>query len=308
MDKKIFLITTDNDFFKGQKDFFQIYKKNSILSRIIRKIILKTNFIDLAVLFNKSWINKIKNVDTVVIFDTASAHNVAKNIHEKFPNKRIIIWFWNPVDQTISPNSFDRSFEELWTFDPLDSRKYNLKLNTQFYFSNLPEKNLNNSIKQDIFFVGADKGRKKILMQLILKFKSLHLTYFIRLVNYQNQKFKKSDELQYGEPLTYSQILQYIKNSKGILDLKNKKNQQGLSLRPMESLFLKKKLITNNETIRNTIFYDKSNVFILNENNLSDLPRFLNQRYNTADWKYKTNYYEFQSWCKRFDKNEENKT
>ncbi len=44
-----------------------------------------------------------------------------------------------------------------------------------------------------------------------------------------------------------------------------RKNQHGISLRPLEALFLNKKLITNNRTVLNMDFYEKEKcVFLLN--------------------------------------------
>ena len=49
-----------------------------------------------------------------------------------------------------------------------------------------------------------------------------------------------------------------------ILEL-TKKNQAGLTLRALEALFYEKKLITDNENIKEYDFYDSNNIFILKQ-------------------------------------------
>ena len=54
-------------------------------------------------------------------------------------------------------------------------------------------------------------------------------------------------------------------------------NQNGLTLRPMEAMFFKKKLITNNADIINYNFYNSENIFILGQRPLEEIPAFLDE-------------------------------
>ena len=56
-------------------------------------------------------------------------------------------------------------------------------------------------------------------------------------------------------------------------------NQHGVTLRDIESIFIKTKLITTNKHIVDADLYDENNVFILDENNLSKIVDFLNRPY-----------------------------
>jgi hypothetical protein len=75
--------------------------------------------------------------------------------------------------------------------------------------------------------------------------------------------------------------------------------QTGLTLRPMESIFFEKKLITNHLTISDYDFYDKSNIFILGKDDLNNLSYFLKQPYNRLPAKL-VDGYDFNTWLKRF--------
>lgn len=84
-------------------------------------------------------------------------------------------------------------------------------------------------------------------------------------------------------------FLIFKRKAKGISYLENIRNvsrcscvvditagQAGISLRPLEALFFDKKLITNNKSIKEYSFYHPSNIFVLEEDNLNDLPAFVN--------------------------------
>ena len=75
-----------------------------------------------------------------------------------------------------------------------------------------------------------------------------------------------------------------LSQSNCILDY-NQEGQVGLTLRPMEALFLEKKLITNNKDIKNYDFYNPSNIFILGENNIEDIKEFINKPYEKVEQK-----------------------
>ena len=76
-------------------------------------------------------------------------------------------------------------------------------------------------------------------------------------------------------------------------------DQTGLSLRPFESIFFNKKLITNNSNIKNYDFYRKENIFILNYDDISMLKSFVDSDYLELPKNIIDNY-DFQSWSNRF--------
>ena len=57
------------------------------------------------------------------------------------------------------------------------------------------------------------------------------------------------------------------------------KNQKGLTLRDLEYVFQKVKLITNNRAIVNNHIYHKNNVFVIDQPNAEGIKEFLNLTY-----------------------------
>ena len=103
------------------------------------------------------------------------------------------------------------------------------------------------------------------------------------------------DEKDYIE---YDKYLDLISKSKCILDY-NQKGQTGLTLRPMEALFFNKKLITNNKDIKNYNFYNSKNIFILGENKMEEVDKFLNTPSEKIHEDILNNY-DFNSWVEKF--------
>ena len=67
----------------------------------------------------------------------------------------------------------------------------------------------------------------------------------------------------------------------------------------MESIFLKKKLITNNKNVKNFKFYNKNNIFIIGIDKWENLEEFLNKKYHDIDRKILEKY-DFKNWLDRF--------
>lgn len=66
------------------------------------------------------------------------------------------------------------------------------------------------------------------------------------------------------EPFSPDEIRDMVKNSKAVLDLAHEQ-QQGLTMRTMETLGIKRKLVTNNIYLRDYEFYNETNDLILTD-------------------------------------------
>ena len=283
----ILKIDNKNVFFKFITDtdiecYYKV-KINNIFLKVTRKY--KLPFFKL---FLGKWKSNLDSYDTVILFDNGYSSLISKYIKKKNSNIRVILWFWNPVTEQSKKFLNDKYVDEIWTYDKNDAEKYKLKYNTQFYTKNLKIKNV--AKKQDILFLGREKGRKQDIDKLK------------EICNKQDIKFKAfiiSNEKDY---VSYEKYIEYLQESEAILEL-IKENIRGLTLRTLEALFLKKKLITNNKDIVNFDFYNPSNIFVLGIDELENLKEFLNKPYENIDQKV-INYYDFEEWLKRFEVND----
>ena len=232
-----------------------------------------------------SWKSKIKNTKVAIIFDTMYEEKVSSYIKKKNPNCKTILYFWNIINDEKRLNILkDPNIDEFWTFDKEEAKKYNMKYNSQFYTDKITLKD--KSITNDIFFLGRDKNRKKYIDGLKDIFDKNNIkSNIIFLTN--EYKF-----------IPYETYLDYLSESKAVLDV-NVEGQSGLSLRCMESLFFHKKLITNNKNIKKYDFYNKNNIFILEEDDYSKLNSFINSKYVDIDKKI-IKKYDIESWISVF--------
>ncbi|WP_051907698.1 hypothetical protein [Flavimarina sp. Hel_I_48] len=267
---------------------FPTLKKISNIQKAFRKVCFHLNIFEF--LWYGDWKKKLNEIDTIIIFASTEPLPI-KFIQEKYPQIRIIFWYWNPVFKLINPNDISNYSFEKWSFDPIDCKEYSLKFNTTFYFNTikLPKA----EIKYDLTFVGVDKGRKKALIEIekeMLK-QDLKPNFYIVDDKYKNLKST-------NKSIAYLDYLKLISQSKAILDFVQK-GQNGLTLRPMESIFFKKKLVTNDPTIKHQDFYDSDNIFILGIDDSKSLKSFLNSPYKKISDSI-IEKYDCQKWMKRF--------
>lgn len=274
------------------------FNKRSFLVKVLNYLDKKMN-VQLASFFYGDWKKKLEEIDFVLLNSHFFSRPVIKYLNRKFPSIRIVIWYSNPVAKDTHVQFFSGLNCELWSFDKDDCNKYGLNHNNQFIDqTKLTVSSRESKYRSDICFVGVDKDRLNLLLELEQFFISEKLNPFIYVVN--SSKNSRSD-YNYKEAISYDELINYEGNTTAILDIVQK-NQYGLSLRPIEAMFLGKKLITNNMSVQDMDFYTPQNIFVLNESNKHEIIEFLKvpsvNLSETIMEKYK-----FKGWLKNFFKN-----
>ena len=112
------------------------------------------------------------------------------------------------------------------------------------------------------------------------------------------ENLKHFNKSNYDKEITYEENLSNVMKSRALLDICIE-GQEGLTVRPMEALYLKRKLITNNKSIKDTLFYNKNNVFIIGEDSWDAFDSFMK-----GAWEEQSSsvleYYTGKEWIKRF--------
>lgn len=283
----------------GDCDFQFLYTKKNKINRYLNKLIFVLHLPFYNFVF-KGFYKTIQQYDEIILFDTGNLNYIYKILKKKFPEKRIIIWYWNNTRQSLNPAKLISYSAEIWSFDFNDIEKYQFKCNTTFYFEEKMIKRSDSNINQDLFYVGVDKDRAEILSSLMKEFDKQNLTYNINLVQYRD-KLTNDYGIKYKTKLSYDEVIKNINSSKAIIDIVSY-GQGGLTLRPIEALYYKKKLITNYKEITKYNFYNKNNIFIVGVDDLSNLKKFVNSNYDDTNWNELVKYYEFNSWLDRFEK------
>ncbi|MDQ0359812.1 hypothetical protein [Breznakia pachnodae] len=263
----------ENSFTDRKKGFF-LY-----LFKLLFKFKLPGKF-----LFLGNWKRNINDMEKVIVFDSGYSPVITNYIKKKNPKCIIHLYLFNTISNEKKYLLNDKNIDRFWSFDKNDVKKYGINYNSTTYSKNITLDHEN--IEYDIVFLGTTKQRKEQICDFQKSCDNLRLKTLFCVI--ESQK----------DFIDYNTYLELVDKSKCILDITNS-YQEGLTLRFMESLFFEKKIITNNKSIKGYDFYDKTNIFILGEDDIGKLSDFLSSDYRKIDKKI-VDYYEFNQWIKRF--------
>ena len=183
---------------------------------------------------------------------------------------KLHLWLWNPVIRYgFYFSRLKESIEELGftihTFDKKDAEVFKLHYHKQFFpirvYQDIPK---NNNYWSDFYFLGAEKGRADILHEIS------------KILSGYNLDFKIAKNL--SEYITYDENINNVMHTRCIVDIVQA-NQGDLTLRPLEAMAFRKKLLTNNQNILNADFYDRNNIFVIGHDDWADIGDFLRRPY-----------------------------
>ncbi|CAM3644786.1 hypothetical protein FLGE108171_07920 [Flavobacterium gelidilacus] len=243
----------------------------SYFQRFLRKILPPSLVLSSLILGRKlrKTLKNINDKDSLLLIDYTD-ENIILSIDQLIDQKiNKYIWIWNPlksneIQKVESKMKFLKIKEYMvCTFDKNDALQYNLKLLNQFYKMTQSEKVVNSSV-YDFYFLGFAKDRIKEINDLQNKLSKFRTLFHVVV---------DSKDL-----VTYSENIENVKKSKCIVDIVQK-DQEGMSLRPLEAVAFKKKLITNNKSLVNEKIYNSQNIFIIGIDDFSILNSFLNSDY-----------------------------
>ena len=250
--------------------------------------------------FYGEWAKHISDYDEVIIIDELRGHDIFEFIWASNPKCRIAIFY----DAPIKENSLrdPRRYEDLplrfFTSDPVVADKYSIQFQPYFYIF-APDKEISPAKEQtDIFFLGEEKGdRENILRELAEKLDMLGIKHDFRLVGLRRRGLFRHGERTHNPYMPYDEMLSHVQATKAILELVAA-GQVGVTQRVFEAIYFSKKLITNNIDIKRYDFYNPENIFILGEDSIDKLPKFLETpyKYPPPHVHVGKKQYSFESW------------
>ncbi len=273
---------------------YNVYKNQNCnkLVKIFRKLIY---FIGMGYFnsFYSDWTRMLKNDIQFIVFDSCKPYH---RLQKKLKKAKIkpIIYFWNPVGPKDKIEQLKKYFK-VYSYSIQDAQKYGLNYNPQF-FVDVPINEKNNII-YDTIFIGKNKKRLKELEKIYNLFNNPYF-YVVKDGNEISNILNLQDK-----QMPYEEYIKLLSRSKSILEILYTENAD-YSLRTMESIFLQKKLITNNNLVVHAPFYNKNNIYLLNENTVKrDIEDFINIPF-VPYCEEQINFYKFDQWLKRFEKSE----
>lgn len=202
-----------------------------------------------------------KNIDYIIIIK--GEHLTEKHIallKQKYSSARILLYLWDSLIRIHNSALLLNSFDNIYTFDRLDAIKYGLKFRPLFYRKLCEHREEQH--KYDISFVGEMHSDRYQLLHALkeeftkhgIKYKFFLYTgkysYFVN--RYIKRIIDKNDEDFFiFKKMSYAKYLNISLSSNVILDLAHPL-QSGLTMRTVEAIGMKKKILTDN---RDIIYY-----------------------------------------------------
>ena len=199
------------------------------------------------------------------------------------------LWLWNHKgNDEIFLNNLpiikDKKFQVI-TYDETDAKRFGFRWHTQFFnIQPYLDKFFNESISYDFLFVGYSKNR----VEEIENISFLLSSYVCKFVIVENS----------SEYIPYSKYMEMAIQSRCIVEIVHS-GDASCTLRPLEAMALRRKLLTNNPAVRKYSFYNPQNFFILGEDKIEDLSAFLERPYYDLPSQI-VNSYDVNEWVNQF--------
>ncbi|MEG0826060.1 MAG: hypothetical protein RR404_01180 [Bacilli bacterium] len=125
----------------------------------------------------------------------------------------------------------------------------------------------NNKKEIDICFIGQDKGRLEDLYKVYKQAKKLNLRTAFYICGEYCEKYRNYPGIKFVENMEYEEVLKIISKSKYNLEM-CLSNTSAITIRLYESISFSLGLITNNEKVRKSPYYDAEFIKICNFDNI----------------------------------------
>lgn len=255
-----------------------------------------------------------KKYDVVFLISGQSlsfSEDMIAHIKESQPQAKFVLYQWDSQTNFPYIKRVQHFFDKCYSFDRKDTEETpTLKFLPLFYsrvYEELGAKN-KKDFKNDFCFIGTAHPKKyKFINMMSKQLKAVYpkqfiyfffpspIVYFYRKVMNKELRGAKYSEFHF-EPLTGQKMNDVYEASRCVLD-SAQAGQLGLTIRVLEALGAKKKLITTNEDIVNYDFYRPENIYVY-EGHIDLDNVFFKEEYKEVD-KEIYEKYSLRSWLKK---------
>ena len=217
-------------------------------------------------------------------------------LKQKFPKAKLILYMWDSLRNNKAVQSRWRAYDKVYTFDRMDYLKYQdeIEFLPLYYYDDYVPTEKKADMKYDIAFIGTgQEDRVKIVNQVknqcensgkkmysFVFLPHIFVFYYNKLLN-KNYKHVKLKDIQF-EKMPFKKVYEIYDQAKCVIDIESAK-QCGLTMRTIEMIGLRKKLITTNKDIVNYDFYHEDNILVVDRNNFVLDEAFIDRPYYHLD-------------------------
>lgn len=252
----------------------------------------------------------VDNVYDYVLFIDCEmpTEDILSMYRKKMRQAKFCLHMWDSVENLKGISKKFKYFDLITTFDRKDAKKHGLILRPLFFCDEYRKKDNNIvNFEYDISFVGTiHSDRYKILKKIIKQaeynslkvyfypyLQSRFIYYFYRIIK---SEFRHTSIQDFKfEKVLSKDIVDIINKSKVVVDIQHPA-QSGLTMRTLEMIGMKKKLITTNKDVTEYDLYNQNNIMIIDRTHPVLDFNFFKAVYKELE-KDKYEYYSLGRWC-----------
>ena len=243
-------------------------------------------------------LDKLGHQDHILVLNADTFDHSTLEYMKKYTN-RFITFLYDNLDRCPVQDKL-HFFDKIYSFDDKDIEKHGFERLTNYNYLPFLSQEKQNPSEDALYITSYDKKRIKQLDILSQKFEELRLKFDLYVIGKKSWKnqlmkpFSKNKIVFTRKRINHENLPEFYKRTKVILDLM-RENQYGLSFRVFEAMALEKKIITDNEKIKNYDFYNPNNILVLNkdfsnitkeffETPYQSLPEGIYKKYTLEKW------------------------
>lgn len=200
---------------------------------------------------------------------------IVESLRKAHPEAKLIMYYWDSIANNKNVKGLLNSFDKVLSFDKFDCNEFDLEFLPLFYIPKYSEiANTKVEQKYDLMFAGTTHSERYEFVSGIANQvenqggKCFTWFYFPSKFNFyklkwDNPSFRAAKMKSFNfKPMSRQVLLEYFAESRIQIDMQHPK-QTGLTMRTIETLGAKKKLITTNPHIKEYDFYCPENILIV---------------------------------------------
>lgn len=280
-----------------------------VFTNIFGKALIRLNFRSIIKYFieyfyTKNLLRNIDDIDYVLLINpetiTPSILQKAKNIN---PKVKIITYMWDSFKNKQFSKEYIKESDSFFTFDPQDAIEYKIEFLPLFFVHDYKGIKESFQYRYDYSFIGTAHSERFNTVKNITNNSTAKFLFFYcpsKFVYLYKKYLKKELNGVQFHDISFSSmkrcdILNVVQASKVVIDISHP-SQVGLTMRSIEMLGARKKIITTNTEIRNYNFYHPNNILCIDQNTTQyqidefvklqyhELPSDIYKDYNINSW------------------------
>lgn len=234
---------------------------------------------------------------------------ILKEMKSRFSKAKFHLYLYDSLRNVKGIEGKLEYFDKIYSFDRKDClNNSNIHFRPLFFCDEYISDVKYSDIKWDISFCGTIHSDRYDIIRKIQKYsesaglklyfygylQSKFIYYYYKLLK-KSFKHTKSSDFRFDK-ISSGEIAQIVDDSNAILDIQHP-NQTGLTMRTIEMVGMRKKIVTTNQEISEYDFYNSNNILIIDREltKISRIKDFLAKKYQEIDEKI-YNKYSLECW------------